>query len=278
MPRSAHSRKIAEAEAERLVPGFRVALLRADMERHAIGFEAEAMGMLEHVHRHLGHAAELARQRPFGAGAVAQDAAEHLHVGRRVRSARAIFSTSASQSTAKRRTPSSRARAMSRSFLIVLPKEMRSGVAPASSASSISTTEAVSKHEPSSARSLQHLRRRIGLHGVEHARVGERPGKAWRSCRARRRGRRPCRGRPRVGCAGIHGCAAVMALSPPKVQWSVLSASGLKFRRSEPPSGVSEGRCIPRSCDGDTRTRRWALHPTMLPWIGWGVPRPHAWQ
>ena len=40
---------------------------------------------------------------------------------------------------------------MSRSFLIVLPKEMRSGVAPAASASSISTTEAVSKHEPSSA-------------------------------------------------------------------------------------------------------------------------------
>ena len=43
---------------------------------------------------------------------------------------------------------------MSRSFLMVLPKEMRSGVAPASSASWISTTDAVSKHEPSSARSL----------------------------------------------------------------------------------------------------------------------------
>ena len=65
---------------------------------------------------------------------------------------------------------------MSRSFLIVLPKEMRSGVAPASSASSISTTEAVSKHEPSSARSLSTCRLRIRLHGVEHARVGERPG------------------------------------------------------------------------------------------------------
>ena len=38
--------------------------------------------MLEHVGRHLGHAAELARQRPFGAGAVAQDAAEHLGAGR----------------------------------------------------------------------------------------------------------------------------------------------------------------------------------------------------
>ena len=62
------------------------------------------MGVLEHVRGHLGHAAELARQRPFGAGAVAEDAAEHLA---RPGAARAIFSTSASQSTAKRRTPSS---------------------------------------------------------------------------------------------------------------------------------------------------------------------------
>ena len=38
---------------------------------------------------------------------------------------------------------------MSRSFLIVLPKEMRSGVAPAASTISISATEAVSKQEPS---------------------------------------------------------------------------------------------------------------------------------
>ncbi len=38
---------------------------------------------------------------------------------------------------------------MSRSFLMVLPKEMRSGVAPAASTCSISTTEAVSKQEPS---------------------------------------------------------------------------------------------------------------------------------
>jgi hypothetical protein len=34
------------------------------------GFEAEAMGMLKHARRHLGHAAELARQWPFGARAV----------------------------------------------------------------------------------------------------------------------------------------------------------------------------------------------------------------
>ena len=42
---------------------------------------------------------------------------------------------------------------MSRSFLIVLPKEMRSGVAPAASAISISATVAVSKQEPMEASS-----------------------------------------------------------------------------------------------------------------------------
>src|SRR5580700_5960399 len=63
--------------------------------------------------------------------------------------ARPILSTSALQSTANSRTPSAWARAMSRSFLIVLPKEMRSGVAPAASTISISATEAVSKQEPS---------------------------------------------------------------------------------------------------------------------------------
>ncbi len=39
------------------------------------------MRMLQHVERHLRLAAELARQRPFGACAVAQDAAEHLGAG-----------------------------------------------------------------------------------------------------------------------------------------------------------------------------------------------------
>ena len=42
---------------------------------------------------------------------------------------------------------------MSRSFLIVLPNEMRSAVAPAASAIWISATDAVSKHEPRSASS-----------------------------------------------------------------------------------------------------------------------------
>ena len=51
------------------------------MERHAAGLEAELLGMVEHVDRHVRIAAELARQRPFGAGAAEQEAAEHLGAG-----------------------------------------------------------------------------------------------------------------------------------------------------------------------------------------------------
>ena len=40
------------------------------------------MRVLQHVDRHRGLAAELARQRPFGADAVGEDAAEHARAGR----------------------------------------------------------------------------------------------------------------------------------------------------------------------------------------------------
>ena len=46
------------------------------MEGDAIGIEAGAVRMLEHVDGHLRRAAELPRQRPLGADAVAEDAAE----------------------------------------------------------------------------------------------------------------------------------------------------------------------------------------------------------
>src|SRR5262249_14625598 len=52
-----------------------------DVKRHAARLEAEAVGMVEHFDRHLLVAAELARQWPLGAGAVEQEAAEHLRAG-----------------------------------------------------------------------------------------------------------------------------------------------------------------------------------------------------
>ncbi len=51
------------------------------MEGDAIGVEAEAGGVRQHVDGHGGRAAELARQRPFGAFARGQDAAEDAGAG-----------------------------------------------------------------------------------------------------------------------------------------------------------------------------------------------------
>ena len=103
MPRSAQSRKIAAADFERLVPGLRVALLRADVERHAIGVEPEPLGVLEHVDRHLA-----ARSRTCATAATRR---RRSRTGMRQNTlapgaARAIFSTSALASTANSRTPS----------------------------------------------------------------------------------------------------------------------------------------------------------------------------
>jgi hypothetical protein len=47
------------------------------MERHAVRDQAQLVCVDEHIDRHLRNAAELARQRPFGAFAVGQHPAEH---------------------------------------------------------------------------------------------------------------------------------------------------------------------------------------------------------
>ena len=67
--------------ADRLVPSRQVALLRTDVKGQAAGIEAEAMGMLEDIDRHVRMAAELARQRPFGAFAIGQHPAEDAGAG-----------------------------------------------------------------------------------------------------------------------------------------------------------------------------------------------------
>ena len=51
------------------------------MEGHPVGLEPQAVGVLQHVGGHGRLAAELARQRPFGADAIGQDAAEHPRAG-----------------------------------------------------------------------------------------------------------------------------------------------------------------------------------------------------
>jgi len=62
---------------QRRVPGPKAGLLRAHMERNAVSLEAKRMGVQQHLGCHVGVAAELAAQRPFGSRAIGEDAAEH---------------------------------------------------------------------------------------------------------------------------------------------------------------------------------------------------------
>ena len=59
----------------------RIWRLRTDMERQSLDREPEVVGAARERQQLLGVAAELARERPFGARAVAQNAAEHFRAG-----------------------------------------------------------------------------------------------------------------------------------------------------------------------------------------------------
>ncbi len=148
IPRSAQARKIADGRLERLVPGLRAALLRADVEGHAAGFEPRPVGVLQHLDGHLRVAAELARQRPFGAGAVEQEAAEHLGAGRRARDLVDLgLAVDGIEPHAELVGPRDVALLLDG----VAERDAIRRCAPAASTISISATEAVSKQEPSDA-------------------------------------------------------------------------------------------------------------------------------
>ena len=106
MPRSAQLAEDGRRRGERPVPGLDVALLRADVERDAVGHQAALVRVLQDVDGHrparsrtCARAAIRRRRRRSGCG-------RSRGAGRGART----FSTSASQSTANRRTPSSKAR------------------------------------------------------------------------------------------------------------------------------------------------------------------------
>jgi hypothetical protein len=63
--------------AQCLVPLLEVGLLAADMEGDAEGIEPPLLGLAQEVLGHLRRAAELLAERPFGAAAIDQNAAEH---------------------------------------------------------------------------------------------------------------------------------------------------------------------------------------------------------
>ena len=68
--------------AQRLVPLLEVGLLAADMEGDAVGVEPPLLGLAQQVLGHLRRAAELLAERPLGAAAIDQHAAEHARARR----------------------------------------------------------------------------------------------------------------------------------------------------------------------------------------------------
>ena len=160
------------------------------------------------------------------------------------------------------------ARAMSRSFLIVLPKEMRSGRRAGGEAMLDLDDRGRVEARAELREQLEHLRRRVRLHGVEHARVGKRPGELRVVVAHDVEVERPGRARPRVGYAGNHGCAPSWR-SPHQRFNEGVPSPGLKIQAAQ-AARRQRVRIIPSPCDGDTERRRWVRHPTMLPWIGKG--------
>ena len=121
--------------------------------------------------------------------------------------ARAIFSTSSTQSTANRRMPSAIG---ARDVALLLD-----GVAEGDA---VSRRAGVHRHLDFGNRrgvegrahrgeQAQDLRRRVGLHRIVDLRIAAAPSRRRGNCRARRRGRRPGRGRSDVGWRGNRGCA-----------------------------------------------------------------------
>ena len=237
---------------ERAVPGMLVALLGADMERHAMRLQPELEGVLQHVHGHGRLAAELARQRPFRPDAVGQDAAEHPGAGRRAGDLLDL-------GLAVDRVEADAEREGARDVALLLDR-VAVGDAVGRGAGREHHLDLGDRGGVEAGAELgqqrQHLRRRVGLHGVEHAGVGQRLGegivvvahdvevddeaRARRRCALRRNSR----------------MRSVMALSPQ-----------LKGRLK--PSDVAVFQSLPPARDGDAQALR-ALQPLIaaLDWIG----------
>src|SRR6266849_7670796 len=157
---------------ERLVPSLRATLLGADVEGHAMGVETEPVGVFKHVDRHRQVAAELARERPLGPGAVEQEAAEHS------RARRGPGNLLDLRLAIDREYPDSESEGAGDVTLLLDGVAIRNAVGRSARGkrhldlgdrSGIETGAEAGKQR-------QHFRRRVRLDGVEHPRVRQRAG------------------------------------------------------------------------------------------------------
>ena len=242
------------------------------------------VGMLEHVDRHLGHAAELARQRPFGAGAVAQDAAEHAARRSAGRSTACAPGDLLDLGLAIDREEAHAELEGARDVALLLDRVAegdavgrRAGGERQLDLDHARRCRSTSRARPAE---LSTSGSGIRLHGVEHAGVRQSAGELRvvvahdvevdDEARAivgpsSRRLRRNSRMR------------SVMALSPSTGSTAPLSRARDVERSDGPAEGTEHVRrqraktsCDPRAME--TRRTRTSSHPAKLPWIGWEYP------
>ncbi len=149
-------------------------LLRADVERNAVRDEPAPMREFEDVRRVIRLAAEFARERPFGARAVAMDAADHAAAGRRARDLLHLrLAVDREQAHAER--------VGGGDFALLLDRVAVGDAVGRAAGREHGLRLADRGHVEARAEigeQLQDRRLRIGLHGIEHARVRQRLGES----------------------------------------------------------------------------------------------------
>ena len=137
--------------------------------------------MLQHVHRHLRRAAELARERPLRALAGAEDAAEHAHLVerdlRRLGGAGDLLDLGLAIDREQAHAETQRAADAALLLDGVAEGDAVGGGAGGERHLGLGHRRGV-EAGAEIGEQPQHLGRGVRLHGVEHARVGERPCEA----------------------------------------------------------------------------------------------------
>ena len=130
------------------------------------------MGVLKNARGHFRHAAELARERPFGARAVAQDAAEHFRAGSGARDLLDLgLAIDRKQPDAKR--------IGARDVPLLLDRvAVAQALGRAAGGQNLLDLHDGSRVEAGAKarQQVEHFRLRVRLHGVKYARVRQSPG------------------------------------------------------------------------------------------------------
>jgi len=223
------------------------------MERDAVGFEAQAMGVLEHVDRHGGLAAEFARQRPFRSDAVGEDAAKDPRAG-----GGAGDLLDLGHAVDGEQPHAERIGARDVAFLLDGvaerdPVRLGAGRQHHLHLGDRGGVEA----RPQRREEREHLRRRVRLDGVEHLRVRQRLGEG--EIVFSHDVKVDDQARTVVG-------PLMQELADARSHGALPTAQGAA-NRPMMRIGVRRPRAM------GTRWRTWALDPLVLPWIGMGSPR-----